>query len=188
MRYDLEVHVEEQADELQVSWIYNRALFDRWRIEQMAAHYQRLLQEITRDASQAVSNICILSDDERDRFARWNSTHVPYADDKSIADLFELQVEGAREAVALTYEVNNLTFGELNAAANRLAHHLIEMGVGSEARVGICLERSFEAIIAILAVVKAGVHAPPIWHIHRANTTHCRRCRRDRSDYRRAIA
>ena len=74
----------------------------------------------------------------------------------TLPELFEAQAARTPEAVALVYDDQQLTYGELNARANRLAHHLIGLGVGPEVLVGLCLERSAEMVVALLGILKAG--------------------------------
>ncbi|WP_213939264.1 amino acid adenylation domain-containing protein, partial [Pseudomonas sp. dw_612] len=86
----------------------------------------------------------------------WNQTGTPYPDNLCIHQLFEQQVSCAPDASALVHDGQHLSYAELNARANRLAHHLRELGVTADTRVAICLERSLEQVVAVLAVLKAG--------------------------------
>src|SRR5204863_5751349 len=86
----------------------------------------------------------------------WNDTATDYPRDRCIHELFEEQVARTPDAVAVVFEDQQLTYGELNARANQLAHHLIALGVGPEVLVGICMERSLELIVGLLAILKAG--------------------------------
>src|SRR5207237_1764073 len=84
-----------------------------------------------------------------------------YPKDLCIHQLFEAQVERTPNAVALVFEEQHLTYQELNARANQLAHHLQQMGVGAEVLVGLCVERSPEMIVGLLGILKAGgVYVP----------------------------
>jgi amino acid adenylation domain-containing protein len=86
----------------------------------------------------------------------WNETEEKYPKDKCIQELFEEQVEKTPDAVAVVYEDEELTYGELNRRANRLAYHLRELGVGPDARVAICVERGLKMVVGLLGVLKAG--------------------------------
>nr|VFJ54095.1 MAG: AMP-binding enzyme [Candidatus Kentron sp. FM] len=86
----------------------------------------------------------------------WNDTQTDYPRDKCIHQLFEAQVERAPDAMAVVFEGQQLTYQELNRRANRLAHHLQSLGVKPETLVGICVERSLEMIVGLLAILKAG--------------------------------
>src|SRR5207302_1049710 len=86
----------------------------------------------------------------------WNDTQAEYPGDKCIHELFEEQVEKTPDAVAVVFEDAELSYGELNRRANRLGHYLRGQGVGPDALVAICVERSMEMIVALLGVLKAG--------------------------------
>ncbi len=94
--------------------------------------------------------------------AEGNGTASEYPADKCIHELFEEQVERAPDSVAVVFEGQRLTYSELNRRANRLAHYLRKLGVGPEVLVGICVERSFEMIVGLLAILKAGGAYVPI--------------------------
>jgi non-ribosomal peptide synthetase component F len=99
----------------------------------------------------------VLSDDEREQLlVEWNDTAVEYPPEQCIHELFEAQVTRSPEAVALVYEAEQVSYGELNERANQLAHYLRELGVGAEGRVGICVERSVEMVVGLLGILKAG--------------------------------
>lgn len=104
-----------------------------------------------------LSELDILSASEREQLlVEWNDTAVEYAKDKSIQTLFEEQVDKAPDAMAVICGEERLTYGELNARANQLAHYLKGMGVGPEVCVGICVERSLEVVVGFLGILKAG--------------------------------
>lgn len=109
------------------------------------------------DAGQPVSQIAMLPASERHQLLEeWNATETAYPRDKRVHALFEEQVAGDPEAVALVFEGETLSYGELNARAIRLAHHLRGLGVGPDERVAICVERSFGMVVGLLAILKAG--------------------------------
>ena len=104
----------------------------------------------------------LLTDGEREQLlGQWNQTQQVYPDELCIAQLFEVEVERRPEAVALICGEQQLSYRELNSRANQLAHHLRQLGVSSEVRVGICLETFVEMIVGLLAILKAGgVYVP----------------------------
>ena len=105
----------------------------------------------------AVSSIDVLPDTERRLVTEdWNSTEAHYPAESCIHDLFEAQVERTPTAVAVTFEGESITYAELNARSNRLAHHLQTLGVAPDTRVAICVERGIGMIAGALAVLKAG--------------------------------
>ena len=104
-----------------------------------------------------VGSIGVLPADERARVLQaWNRTEADYPDGACMPGLVEAQVARTPDAVAVAFEGERLTYGELNARANRLAHHLRGLGVGPDVRVGVCVERSPEMVVGLLAVLKAG--------------------------------
>ncbi|HEX2091245.1 MAG TPA: AMP-binding protein, partial [Longimicrobiaceae bacterium] len=105
----------------------------------------------------AVRHIEVLPPAERARvLEEWNATGAPYAGDTCVHELFEGQVRRTPGAVAVVFESRTLTYAQLNARANRLAHELRDRGVGPDVRVALCVERSPEMVVGLLAVLKAG--------------------------------
>ncbi|MGY3131095.1 non-ribosomal peptide synthetase component F [Bradyrhizobium sp. USDA 4501] len=127
------------------------------KIDCMTQPLQTLSRDVTANAGQPVGRIDILSNDERKYLLEeLNRTAAPYPSGLCIHELFEAQVQKAPEAVAVVHEKERLSYRELNARANRLAHHLIELGVKPDQPVAICLERSVAMVIGVLAILKAG--------------------------------
>ncbi|PYQ44518.1 MAG: hypothetical protein DMF77_07010 [Acidobacteria bacterium] len=123
----------------------------------MAAHYRNLLEGAAEDVERRLSELPLLTEGElRQVVVEWNATGRDYPRAASLAALFEAQVERTPEAAALAFEGKLLTYRELNREANRLANHLVSLGVGPEVRVGICVERSLEMVVGLLGILKAG--------------------------------
>jgi non-ribosomal peptide synthetase component F len=136
---------------------YSTDLFDAETIEHMVQHFQTLLTAISADPHQRLSDLPLLTAEERHQLlVEWNQTALAYPSHLCIHHLFEAQAEHTPDAIALLFQHQQLTYRELNKRANQLAHLLREMGVGPERLVAICLERSPEMIVAVLAVLKAG--------------------------------
>ena len=136
---------------------YATDLFDAETIERMAGHFQILLEGVAARPQARLSELPLLTQAERRQIlADWNATATDYPKGFCVHQLFEAQVEKAPDAVALVFEGQTLTYAELNARANQLAHYLKTLGVGLETLVGVCLERSFDLIIALLGILKAG--------------------------------
>ena len=109
------------------------------------------------DDTQAVDRLPMLPESERHRVLyEWNDTKTEFPADKCVHQLFEEQVSKTPDAVAVVFEEEELSYAELNRRANQLAHYLSELGVRPDDRVAICLERGFEMIVGLLAVLKAG--------------------------------
>ncbi len=141
---------------------YNTDLFRPQTIERMSTHFQTLLRGAVENPDQRVINLSVLDASERNRLlVELNETVRDYQRGVSINDLFEAQVEKTPEALAIASEFEGLTYTELNRRANRLARHLQSLGVGPEIPVGICLERSPEMVVSLLAILKArGAYVP----------------------------
>ncbi|WP_420127105.1 non-ribosomal peptide synthase/polyketide synthase [Longimicrobium sp.] len=142
---------------------YSTDLFDRATIARMLGHLERVLQQAAADADVRLSELDLLSGDERGLVVEaWNRTEAEYPADRCIHQLVEAQAARTPDAVAVVFADASLTYGELDARANRLAHHLLELGAGPEARVGICVHRSAEMVVAMLAVLKSGAAYLPL--------------------------
>ncbi|MEN9568431.1 MAG: hypothetical protein RLZZ69_3627, partial [Cyanobacteriota bacterium] len=156
-KFDLILDIQETDSELIGMFEYNTDLFDGATINRMAEHFCRLLSSIVDNPEQHISELPLLTEVEQHQLiVEWNETQVEYPQDLCFHQLFEAQVEQTPDAVALVFQDEQLTYRELNQRANQVAHFLQELGVKPEVKVGICLERSLEAIISILGILKAG--------------------------------
>ncbi len=156
-KFDLSLSLVESGDRIIGGLEYATSLFEPSTIERYLGYFRNLLAAMVVDETQAVDRLPILSAAERHRVLyEWNDTRTDFPADKCVHELFEAQVEKTPDAVAVVFENDSLSYAELNARANRLAHHLRELGVRPDNRVAICLERSFQMIVALLAVLKAG--------------------------------
>lgn len=155
-KFDLTCSIHERAGRLHVSFEYSTALFEHSTIARLAKHYEVLLEGICANPSLEVQSLPLLTKKEEQQILEeWNDTVADYPQD-TVHQLFELQVLRNPTLTAVVYEGERLTYGELNAQANQLARQLRSLGVGSEVLVGICVERSLEMVLGILAVLKAG--------------------------------
>ena len=141
---------------------YNRSLLDRSTILRFFDHFKNLLHAIALDPHANIASLEIFSERERKKLLLdWNNTYADYPRDKCIHQIFEEQAEQAPDSIAVTLDNQQLTYRELNAKSNQLAHYLIAQGVGPEVKVGICTTRSIEMIVGILGILKAGgVYVP----------------------------
>ncbi|HEX9936858.1 MAG TPA: amino acid adenylation domain-containing protein, partial [Longimicrobium sp.] len=156
-KFDLSLELTPTSRGLRGGLTYPTDLFERSTIDRMLGHLSRVLEQVAADADVRLSELELLGPAERALVLdAWNRTEAEYPADRCIHQLFEAQAARTPDGVAATCEGDSLTYRELNEAANRLAHHLIRRGVGPEVRVGLCLERSLEMVVAILAVLKAG--------------------------------
>ena len=155
-KFDLMLTIQPAGNRLAASLNYNRDLFDEGTIQRMAGHFERLLQAVIADPDADVFTLPVLGVAEQEALARWNETASGYPRDKCIQTLFEEQAERCPDAVAVTGDNRTLTYRQLNELANARAHELMERGVRPETMVGLCVERSVEMIVALLAILKAG--------------------------------
>ena len=155
-KFDLTLLMTETAQGLVGNLEYNTDLFELSTISRMAEHLQTLLFGIVADPQQRLSELTLLTQAEKALLVQWNDTSVEYTQDHCIHQLFEAQVEHTPDAVAVVFEDEQLTYCELNARANQLAHYLQSLGVKPEVLVGICVERSLSMVIGLLGILKAG--------------------------------
>jgi amino acid adenylation domain-containing protein len=137
--------------------VYDTGCFEEQTIARMIGHFQTLLAGISTNLQQYISQLSLLSvDEEKQLILLENHQQTDSINYKCIHILFEEQVEKSPDAIAVVSEKQNLTYRELNNRANQLAHYLRSLGVKPEVRVGICVERTLEMVIGILAILKAG--------------------------------
>ena len=162
-RFDLALEVSETAGELDCRLTYDIDLFDAATIARLAQHFVNLLQAITVDPKQPISAVTFLSDDERQQLLfEWNRTQVDFEHDRCINELFEEQAERTPEALAVVFGEMRLSYRELNERANQWAHRLQYLGARPETLIGLCVERSAEMIVGLLAILKAGAAYVPL--------------------------
>ncbi|HEX8184226.1 MAG TPA: amino acid adenylation domain-containing protein, partial [Blastocatellia bacterium] len=162
-KFDLSLSMTNVEGRLTGSLSYSTDLFDAATIKRMAKHYETLLEAISRDAGESISDIPLLSDPEKRLLLfDWNATAADFPNDECLHHLFEQQVERTPEALAVICDQEKLTYRELNSRANQLAHHLIKFGAGPEVRVGICLKRSVDMVAGWLAILKSGGAYVPV--------------------------
>ncbi|WP_394824378.1 non-ribosomal peptide synthase/polyketide synthase [Pendulispora albinea] len=122
-----------------------------------------LVEALERAPQRAIEALDVLPPAERHRVLHaWNAIDLEPPRDRCIHELFEAQVARTPEAVALVHQGATLTYAELNARANRLAHHLRDLGVRPDDRVALCVERSIAMVVGLLAVLKAGAAYVPL--------------------------
>ncbi|MCP2052623.1 UNVERIFIED_ORG: amino acid adenylation domain-containing protein/non-ribosomal peptide synthase protein (TIGR01720 family) [Pseudomonas fluorescens] len=160
--FDLTLDIEESRDQLSASLSYATDLFEASTIERMARHWQNLLQAMVADQQQPIGQLNLLSQDEQQHILQlWNQADAGFPAERLVHELFADRARETPDAVAVKFDAQTLTYGELDRQANRLAHALIARGVGPEVRVAIAMPRSAEIMVAFLAVMKAGgVYVP----------------------------
>jgi amino acid adenylation domain-containing protein len=148
--------VDPHTGKTQLRFDLNAGEFCKAQIEEIAGYYTRILAAMASDPEERYESFSPLSENEQDRIlCQWNNTQVDYPG-ACIHELFEEQAERTPDAIALVFHDQKVTYRELNAKANQLAHYLRKQGVGPEVLVGICVERSLEMIVGVLGILKAG--------------------------------
>ncbi|HEX8431069.1 MAG TPA: amino acid adenylation domain-containing protein, partial [Longimicrobium sp.] len=156
-KFDLSLSLGESGDRITGGVSYATALYERDTVERYVGYLRRALEEMVASDRQQVGRLELLPPMERAQVVEgWNATDADFPRETCIHELFEVQVERTPDAVALVFEGESLTYAQLNARANQLAHHLRELGVGPDARVAVSLERSLEMMVALMGVLKAG--------------------------------
>ena len=156
-KFDLRLVVAENNDVLAGVVEYSTALFDAATAERLAGHLGVLLAEAAADAGQRLSELPVLTPDERQQMlVAWNDTAAPRPAAGGVHELIAERVAAHPDAVAVVWAGRSLTYGALAQRANRMANHLRAVGAGTETVVGLCLPRGAEMVVAILAVWQAG--------------------------------
>src|SRR5581483_9473728 len=156
-RFKLRLEAVRRGPGLSLEFHYDASRLTRGAVERMAGYYQHLLQAAVANPATPVGRLPLLSESERRQLVvEWNQTAAPYPADQCLHQLFEQQAARTPERLALRSGEATLSYGELNRRANQLAHYLRRQGVGPDGLVGLCLERSVETLVAVLAVLKAG--------------------------------
>ncbi len=165
-KFDWALLATESPHGLKLQSEYSSDLFEAVTIDRALEHFENLLRAVVKNPTARVSELPLLSSAERQYLLlqsnRAELNSVPKLAGRSIHGLFDSAAAQNPEAVAVTWESERLTYAELNAKANQLAHWLIRQGVGAEAPVALYLDRSPDIVVAILGTLKAGAAYVPI--------------------------
>jgi amino acid adenylation domain-containing protein len=153
-KFDLTLHIND-GQSLQLIWEYNTDLFVQETISRFARHYERLLREVVAKLEQPVASLELLDGNERLHLLEWG-TRVPDFITDSLVSRFESQVSATPMATSLRCGPDSLSYEQLNSRANKWAGYLRGQGVVDEQRVGLCLSRSVDLVVGIIAILKAG--------------------------------
>ncbi|HVR99644.1 MAG TPA: non-ribosomal peptide synthase/polyketide synthase, partial [Thermoanaerobaculia bacterium] len=162
-KFDLSLALQEGSKGLGGSLSYNTDLFDASTAARLWARFTALLEAAVADPGLSLFELPLLLPEERHQaIVEWNDTSRPYVPDLCLHELVAQQAERTPDAVAASFEGQELSYRELDRRANRLAHDLIGLGIGPDGRVGVRMERSLEMIVALLGVLKAGAAYVPL--------------------------
>jgi len=162
VKFELTLSVTQGKEGMRGGFEYCTDLFEESTIERMISHYCRILEVVCDKPQIPVSQIEIITKDERSEILAFNLTDYKYPNSASIIDLFEKQVKTTPNATAIIFEGTSLSYQILNQKANQIAHRLINAGVKTETLVPICLDRSIIMIAGILGILKSGGAYVPI--------------------------
>ncbi|HEV2145843.1 MAG TPA: amino acid adenylation domain-containing protein, partial [Longimicrobiaceae bacterium] len=156
-KFDLNLTVLEAEDWLGANLLYRTGLFEAETAARMAGHLEVLLEAVVSDPRRRLSEVSLLRGAERTQVLEGGSgAALEYPRERCVHELFAGHAARTPDAPAVVFGDGTLTYAELDRRANRLAHHLLARGVGPESLVGVCLERSADLVVALLAVLKAG--------------------------------
>ena len=156
-KFDLTLFATDCGNEIWLEMEYSTDLFDEARIARMLGHFQTVLESVVADPDGRLAGLPLLTLAERRLMLdEWNRTEHEYPRDCMLHELIEEQVERTPDAVAVVFENRQLSYRQLNDRANNLACHLLDLGVGPNVLVGICVERSLEMMVGLLGILKAG--------------------------------
>jgi len=155
--YKLKLLTVQRSNGVALEFYFDGSRFNQDFIQRLAGYFQRLLTAATTQPETKVSRLPLLDDGEKCKLIHdWNQTSADYPLDKCFHELFETQAAKTPDRLAVRFQEDALTYGQLNEQSNRLAHFLRKSGTGSGALVGLCVERSVNMIVALLAICKAG--------------------------------
>ncbi|WP_438281219.1 condensation domain-containing protein, partial [Pseudomonas alabamensis] len=156
-QFDLTLDTVESAEGFSASLTYATDVFDTGTVERLARHWQNLLRALVADPDQRIGSLAMLDPDEQQAsLAEWNPAPQRFDSVQCIHQLIEAQAARVPDAIAVSFDGQQLSYAQLNVRANQLARALVEQGIGAETLVGLAVERGLEMIVGLLAILKAG--------------------------------
>ncbi|WP_045857585.1 non-ribosomal peptide synthetase [Teredinibacter purpureus] len=156
-KFDLTLSLQEANGQIEGEIEFATALFEADTIDRYIEHWTTLLRAMVQEPQRRVATLPLLTDTQRTHMVEgWNQTERDYPTDLCLHQLFEQQVARTPQATALVFNGETISYHALNTRANQLAHYLREQGVSPDSRVGICLDRGVELVVALWATLKAG--------------------------------
>ncbi|MCE4573782.1 non-ribosomal peptide synthetase [Caballeronia sp. CLC5] len=161
---DLSLHVHDEGEQAGVKLVFDAsaALYSAEAVSTHLRRFTQFLEQAIAQPDAPLHALALLLPGERALLDTWNDTAAAFPDELCVHQLCEQQAARTPDAIALVFEGRSLTYAQLNVRANRLAHRLIALGVGPEARVALCMERRLELVVALLAILKAGAAYVPL--------------------------
>ncbi|MFC4634987.1 amino acid adenylation domain-containing protein [Dokdonia ponticola] len=163
-QFDLSFIFSETTDQLSLHLDYNTDIYEKNFIENLVSHLENLFKACLENSNQSITKINFLTEEDTHQLVTsFNDTKVPYNIEKTIVEVFAAQVEKTPDAIALTYNKKQLTYKEIDALSNQMAHYLLSnFELSNEDIVGVILGRSEWLVISLLSVLKTGCAYVPI--------------------------
>jgi len=161
-KVDFSIELTPSAEAMDAVIEYDTDLFDSATIDRLWGHFTGYLQRAIESPEKNAGSIPLLTTAEQQCLAEWNATEKTYPRESSLAELIEARADRTPHAVAVVYGEQNMTYLQLNERANQLAHELHKHGAGPDQLVGLCVERSADMVVALLAIVKSGAAYLPL--------------------------
>ncbi|HEU4653813.1 MAG TPA: amino acid adenylation domain-containing protein, partial [Steroidobacteraceae bacterium] len=162
-KVELSLYVFEHANGLEYMFEYATDLFGAETIERWGRYLEHLLRAVATDRHASIATLSLMGTEERDRLLlEWNNTDQPAGPEHTIHDLLAFQAARTPNATALEFGTDRMTYAELDQRANQVARHLQSLGVVPETCVGLCIERSFEMVVGLFGILKAGAAYLPL--------------------------
>ncbi|MFL1546445.1 amino acid adenylation domain-containing protein [Pseudomonas sp. O39] len=162
-KFDLSLNLGEVQGSILGALEYAVALFDESTVQRYVGYFTRVLQAMVDNDQAVLEHVPLVGERERQHLLfDFNATAVSYNLEQTLHGMFEAQVARTPDAMAIKAGQQHLTYAELNAQANQLAHHLRALGVQPDSRVAICVERGLEMVIGLYAILKAGAAYVPL--------------------------
>jgi surfactin family lipopeptide synthetase A len=165
-RFDLLLSLVETEHGVTGHLEYNTDLFPADFITRLLGHFRKLIENVVAHPEMSILELPILRESERQQLLEWSSTtrdsSDPFGQVECVHRMFEAQVGRTPDALAIVFGEEQLTYRQLNARANQLAHYLLARGVGPDVLVGLAVERSLEMVVGVLGILKAGACYVPL--------------------------
>jgi len=161
-QYDLILDADVNETQISFHLQYNTGLFMADTAGRFSRYIKNIISNVLSDPETVLSELEYLDESDREILSAFNDTAYPYKHTDSIVQMFERQVEKTPESTALIHENEELSYRELNKRANRLAHYMLNSGVKPGSLIPLCIDRSFDMVIAVLAILKTGGAYVPV--------------------------
>lgn len=161
-KFDLSFYAHETNDGFKMAAEYAADLFDGHTVRMLCEYFVTFICESTRDPDQSIRNIRLLTTSTERQLLEWAGTFTTYPRNRSLGDLFTEQANLSSDGIAVQHGKTSITYGDLDASSNRMAQYLLDLGIRREMLIGLCMPRSINTVIAMLAIAKIGAAYVPL--------------------------